>query len=83
MLSVKLLNLVFKLSNVADDLKWTSSTHVTPFTLTFKFQGISMVLEDLVLFLFYPSTTFLPVHIRFYPSKSNDGCTGLCIKLCQ
>ena len=27
---------VYKLSNVPDDLKWTTDTHVTPFTPTFK-----------------------------------------------
>ena len=27
---------VYKLSNVSDDLKWTTNTHVTPFTLTFR-----------------------------------------------
>ena len=27
---------VYKLLNVADDLKWATNTHVTPFTLTFK-----------------------------------------------
>ena len=39
---------VYKLSNVSDDLKWTTNSHVTPFTLTFKAElTISMVLEDL------------------------------------
>ena len=33
MLTVKV---VYKLSNVPDDLKWTTNTHVTPFTLAFK-----------------------------------------------
>ena len=33
MLTVKL---VYKLSNVPDDLKWARNTHLTPFTLTFK-----------------------------------------------
>ena len=33
MLTVKL---VYKLSNVSDDLKWATNTHMTPFTLTFK-----------------------------------------------
>ena len=28
--------LVYKLSNVPDDLKWAKNTHMTPFTLTFK-----------------------------------------------
>ena len=27
---------VYKLSNVPDDLKWATNTHMTPFTLTFK-----------------------------------------------
>ena len=26
---------VYKLFNVSDDLKWTTNTHVTPFSLTF------------------------------------------------
>ena len=26
---------VYKLLNVSDDLKWTTNTHVTPFSLTF------------------------------------------------
>ena len=58
---------VYKLLNVSDDMKWTTNTHVTPFSLTF---------EDYLFFapsVFYPSAThqpiFLPVHIRFYPSK--------------
>ena len=28
--------LVYKLSNVPDDLEWTTNTHMTPFTLTSK-----------------------------------------------
>ena len=27
---------VYKLLNVSDGMKWTTNTHVTPFTLTFK-----------------------------------------------
>ena len=27
---------VYKLLNVSDDLKWTTSTHGTPFSFTFK-----------------------------------------------
>ena len=27
---------VYTLLNVSDDLKWTTNTHVTPFSLTFK-----------------------------------------------
>ena len=69
---------VYKLFNVSDDLKWTTNTHVTPFSLTFKAQlTISMVLEDLSLLLqiclllefFTRPPIFLPVHIRFYPSR--------------
>ena len=33
MLTVKL---VYKLSDVPDDLKWATNTHMIPFTLTFK-----------------------------------------------
>ena len=33
MLTVKL---VYTLSDVLDDLKWATNTHMTPFTLTFK-----------------------------------------------
>ena len=33
MLTVKL---VYKVSNVPDDLKWATNTHMTPFILTFK-----------------------------------------------
>ena len=41
---------VCKLLNVSDDLKWTTNTHVTPFTLTFEPQlTISMVFEDFLL----------------------------------
>ena len=43
---------VYKLLNVSDDRKWTTNTHVTPFSLTLKASlTISMVLEDLVLLL--------------------------------
>ena len=77
------MKLVYKLSDVPDDLKWATNTHVTPFTLTFKAQlTISMVLEDL-----FWSLIFLPVHPYFFPSifvftRSNDGWTDLTIKLC-
>ena len=74
MLTVKL---VYKLSNVPDDLKW-AKTHVTPFTLTFK-EGITNDIYGFGRF-FCSSTThppifllvhpfLLPVHVRFYPSK--------------
>ena len=53
------------------DLKWTTNTHMTPFTLTFKaYITISMVFEDLFAPSFFTRPPiFLPVHIRFYPSK--------------
>ena len=70
---------VYKLLNVSHDLKWTTNTHVTAFSLTFKaYLTICMVLEDFFKIFFCsfiflpvhnPSTIFLPVHIRFYPSK--------------
>ena len=62
---------VYKLSNVP---VWNRlvQTHMWHHSIDTHFKditNISMVLED----LFYPSTTcppiFLPVHIRFYPSK--------------
>ena len=60
MLTIKL---VYELSDVADDLKWATNTHMTPFTLTFKAQlTISMVLEDLF------CSFILPVHPYFCPS---------------
>ena len=64
---------VYKLLNGSDDLKWATNTHMTPFTFTFKaYITISMTLEDLFLLLLHFFTRppiFLPVHIRFYPSK--------------
>ena len=32
---------VYKLFNVSDDLKWTTNTHVTPFSPTFKVPRIT------------------------------------------
>ena len=71
MLTVKL---VYKLSNVPDDLKWAKNTHVTPFTLTFK-EGITNDIYGfgrLLFARFTPSTTrppvFLAVHPYLYPS---------------
>ena len=71
MLTVKV---VYKLSNVPDDLKWAKNTPVSPFTLTFK-EGITNDIYGfgrLLFALFIPSTTrppvFLPVHPYFYPS---------------
>ena len=72
MLTVKL---IYKLSNVPDDMKWAKNTHMTPFTLTFK-EGIT---NDIYGFgrlfsafysVHHPSTHIIrPVHIRFYPTK--------------
>ena len=88
MLTVKL---VYKLSDMSDDMKWVTNTHMTPFTLTFNaYLTISMVLEDpfLLFHFFYPSTTrppiFLPVHIRFYPSLGRvDGSLHKAMCLCH
>ena len=68
MLTVKL---DYKLSDVPDDLKWATNTHMTPFTLNFY-----DITHDIYGFgkpFFGPSffarpPIFLPVHIRFYPS---------------
>ena len=63
---------VYKLLNVSDDLKWTTNTHDTIFT---HFQGISNNIYGfgrrifLLLHFFTRPPIFLPVHIRFYPSK--------------
>ena len=77
MLTVKL---VYKLSNVADDLKWATNTYDTIYT---HFQGITnnMVLEDLFSFAPYPSTHFSTHPYSFF-THPNDGWTGLYIKLC-
>ena len=54
---------VYKLKNVSDDLKWTTDTHVTPFTLTSK--SIPIVLEH----VFAPSFCY---HTHYpTPSVSN------------
>ena len=58
---------VYKLSNVFDNLKWTTNTHVTPFTPTSK--------------AFIRPPIFLPVHIDF--TRPHDGLTDLRIKLCH
>ena len=68
---------------MSDDLKWTTNTHLTLFSLDFKaILTISMVLEDLLLVLH-----FLTRPPYFYPSififtRPNEGWTGLYIKLC-
>ena len=57
---------------MSDDLKCTTNTHLTPFTLTSKaYLTISMVLEDLFLLLhfFTRPPIWLPIHNGFYPSK--------------
>ena len=73
---------VYKLLNVSDDLKWTTNTHATQFSLTFKAKlTISMVLEDLFCSLiFYPST-HISTHPYSFFTRPNDGWTGLYIKL--
>jgi len=64
MLTVKL---VYKLSNVPDELKWAKNTHMTPFTLTFK-EGIT---NDIYrfgrLFCFFYSVHNLSTHISTRP----------------
>ena len=78
MLTVKL---VYKLSDVLDDLKWASNTHMAPFT---HFQGITNNIYGFgrpFCFLI-----FLLIHPYFYLSIfvftcPNDGWTGLYIKL--
>ena len=61
MLTVKL---VYKLSNVPDDLKWATNTCDTIYT---HFQGIT--LKKIAPSIFTRPPIFLPVHIRFYLSK--------------
>ena len=60
--------LVYKLSDVPDDLKWATNKHLTPFTLT-------LVLED----LFFGPSFFYPSIFVF--TRPNDGWSGLYIKL--
>ena len=76
MLTVKL---VYKLSNVPDDLKWAKT-----FTLTFKLTNDIYGFGRLFLLLLL---LWQPVHPYFYPSifvftRPNDGWSGLYIKLC-
>ena len=74
---------VYKLLNVSDDLKRTTNTHVTPFSLTFKaYLIISKILEDL---FFAPLFFTRPPY--FYPfifvfTCPNNRWTGLYIKPC-
>ena len=57
---------VYKLLNVSDDLKWTTNTHVTPFSLTFKaYLTISMVLDEF-LFVFLLLQFFTHIFTRPY-----------------
>ena len=83
MLTVKL---VYKLSNVPDDPKWATNTHMTQFYT--HFQGITNNIYGFRRLLFAPSclTRSPPIHPYFYPSifvftSPNDGWTGLYIKL--
>ena len=66
---------VYKLSNVSDDLKWTTNTY-TYDTIFTNFQGITNNIYGFGRPFFAPSfffarslPIFLPVHIRFYPSN--------------
>ena len=78
---------VYKLSNVPDDLKWTT---ITRDTICTHFQCITNNIYGFgksifCSFIFYLSITCPPIY--FYPSilvltHPNDGWTGLCIKLC-
>ena len=70
---------VYKLLNVCDDLKWT--TKHTCDTIFTHFQGITNNIYGfgghfLLLYFFTRPPIFLPIHIRFYPSKSNDVTNG-------
>ena len=69
MLTVKL---VYKLSNVADDLKWATNTHDTIYT---HFQGtVSMVFEDIFCsFICYPSTHISTRPYSFLPVQMTGG----------
>ena len=67
MLTVKL---VYKLSNVPDDLKWAKNTHMTPFIPTFK-EGITNDIYGfgrLFLLLLLRPPVFVAVHPYLYPS---------------
>ena len=82
MLTVKL---VYKLSNVPDDLKWTTNTFDTICT---HFQGITYNMYGFGKRFFVPSFFIHPppIHPYFYPSifvftHPNDRWSGLCIKL--
>ena len=79
MLTVKL---VYKLSDVPDDLKWATSIHYD--TIYTHFQGIINNIYGFGRPFFAPSfftrpPIFLHVHIRF--TRPNDGWTGLYTKL--
>ena len=86
MLTVKA---VYKLSNVPDDLKWTTNTHDTIYTHS---QGTTNNIYGFGRsFLLLPSFTRQPpVHsyistgpYSFFLSRPNDGWTSLYIKLCK
>ena len=60
--------------NVSGDMKWTTNTHVTPFTFTFEAQlTISMVLEDFLLLNFCNLPVFLPVQNGVLPIQMTGG----------
>ena len=80
MLTVKL---VYKLSNVPDDLKCLTNTH-TYDTIYTHFQGITNNIYGFG--ILFCSFIFLPIHPYFNLSifvftDPNDGWTGLYIKL--
>ena len=62
---------VYKLSNVSDDLKWATNSHVTPFTITNNIYGFGRPFLRLhFLPVHHPSThifarpySFFPVHV--------------------
>ena len=65
MLTVKL---VYKLSNVLDDLPGMGYKHTYDSIYT-NFQGVTNNLCGFGRPLFTRPPIFLPIHIRFYPSK--------------
>ena len=68
------------------DYKHTCDTIFTHFhgitNNIYGFQRLFVFCSFICLPVHHPSTIFLPIHNRFYPSKINDGWTGLYIKLC-
>ena len=73
MLTIKL---VYKLSDVPDDLKWATNTYDTIYT---HFQGITNNIYGFGRPFFAPSLFCSSILVFTRP---NDGWTGLYIKLC-